>query len=148
MMPVLRKASIFGVLMVAIACGSNSPIAPGPTEPSSLNGAWTGRVEESPGERSGTMRLTFDQTGDGFTGSFSLQFADPSFNRAGSMHGVAQQPPFAVALSSDAADCPVGRVLGGSVLNMTWMRTGDTLLGTYEGFACFGSVNGRFELTR
>lgn len=139
---------IIGVLLGLICvggCGS-------PTTPSSsnrdLSGMWSGVVIESPGNRQGTLTMTFEQSGQGFTGAFTIRFAEDSFNRAGSFHGVNGQRPFAVTSSADAADCPVGRVLGGSVMNMTWEQTGDTLLGTYDGYACFGNVAGRFEVTR
>lgn len=134
---------VVSVLMVA--CSGSGPTGPGSA---GLGGTWTGTVTEAPGGGAGTLRLTVQQTGGGFTGIFSVQFVEASFNRAGTMQGLVGATTTAVAISSDAADCPVGRTLGGSVLNMTWTQRGDSLQGTYEGFACFGNVAGTFEVAR
>lgn len=140
-----RIVGMAAALFAAVACGTSGPTGPDTAAP---GGSWSGTVTESPGGGAGTLRLMVQQTGGGFTGTFSVQFPDVSFNRSGTMQGLVRAPTTAVAISPDAADCPAARVLGGSVLNMTWTQTGDTLKGTYEGFACFGNVAGTFEVTR
>jgi hypothetical protein len=133
-------------VLTLAACEGRSPIEPeGMT---SLSGTWSGDVREQPGDRAGTLSLTIQQTGGAIAGSFAIRFADAAFDRAGTLSGTLQPAPSGVALSPDAADCQAGQLLGGSVMNMTWTRSGDTLMGTYDGFACFGTLAGRFELTR
>jgi hypothetical protein len=145
-MNVSRAICTAAVVLALAACDSRSPTEPGGT--TSLSGTWSGDVREQPGDRAGTLSVTIQQTGGAVAGSFLVRFADAAFDRAGTLSGTLQPAPSAVALSPDAADCQAGRLLGGSVMNMTWTRSGDTLMGTYDGFACFGTLAGRFELTR
>lgn len=146
-MSLLKGLCAVSMAAAMAACSGDGPVAPDRAA-ISLSGTWAGQVREQPGERAGTLSVTIEQTGAAIAGSFVVRFADPAFDRAGTISGLLGPATSAVALSPDAADCQTGRVLGGSVMNMTWTRTGDTLLGTYEGFACFGQVAGSFELER
>lgn len=134
-------------MLCAIACGgTRTPVQP--DDPvATLAGTWVGPVNESPGGGDGRLRLTIAQVDAGLWGTFALEFPDASFNRAGTTNGIDASPPFLNGRSPDSADCPEGRVLGGSFITLTWTRTGDTLSGTYDGYACFGLVAGRFTVT-
>lgn len=138
------RAGLVAALLCTFACGgSRTPLQP--DEPiQALTGTWAGLVTESPGERDGTLRLMLWQVDAGLWGTFALEFPDASFNRAGRVDGLDLATPFLTGVTNPEPGCDTP--LSSTLITLTWVRTGDTLSGTYNGYACFGLVSGSFTL--
>lgn len=144
--------SVAAVALVAVfwvsGCG-RSPDNPAGPGPNTLTGVWVGDVVESHGG-GGRLRLTIEQIQFALTGTFSLEFADASFNRSGMVTGAVATSTFPQRMqltSRDAFDCAPGTIRD-SFLLLSWTQVGETLSGTYSGFACIGTLTGSFEVVR
>lgn len=120
-----------------------------PDPSSTLTGIWSGDVTESYGGR-GRLHLVIQQAQLSLSGTFHLEFQDPSHNRSGTLHGNAafSTVPQRMQWSSPLAfDCGPGQIRE-SFLLVSWAQAGDTLKGDYSGFGCVGSITGSFEAVR
>lgn len=141
-------AGAFAAVFWVSGCGKGADNPAGPA-PITLTGVWVGDVVESHGGR-GQLQLTIDQIQFALIGTFSLEFADASFSRSGTVTGAVATSTFPQRMqltSRDAFDCAPGASRD-SFLLLSWTQTGDTLSGTYSGFACVGTLTGSFEVVR
>jgi hypothetical protein len=117
------------------ACGSN-PSSPSST---SIAGTWTGSINDSL-VGAGSVRITFNQSGSGLSGTWSTSFANGVLNNGGSLTGSMNGSNIAATLApSNPLECPY---------NVTATRNGNTITGTYAAFNCTVAVSGSVNVTK
>ena len=151
-MGALRLTCALAVVMVGTgACSSppSSPVAPNPPASAILTGTWSGDVTESYGGR-GRLRLVIEQVQVALTGTFQLEFEDPTRNRQGTVSGnvASSALPGRMQLTSTVGmPCQPGQSPQ-SFLQVSWVAAADRLTGTYTGFGCVGTITGTFDVKR
>ncbi|HYK53160.1 MAG TPA: hypothetical protein VEV38_06490 [Candidatus Eremiobacteraceae bacterium] len=129
---------IFGVLLVAAACGGNNSGAPASN---GLTGNWHGTVQDS---LFGTGQVSFQvtQTGSNVAGKWTMTFSNPPNDGAGdvsgSTSGASVQMTFAPASPNPCTTFVTGSVAAG----------GDQMSGTYNNGNCPNQESGTFTASK